>query len=249
MVGEVLGGKGRLEKMKSFLLGAIFGLIVGGGLVYSTMKPDQPDTSVVNAASNELRSQHSTQLDQARIAEQTNVIPGATQNAAASRTDSPFNRAGKAPPAPTPSPPTEMPVAAAHATTPSDPIPMHDAVRSMLSKLSDSAQITQKHSELEREPRDDSWSYYMEQMLSSYFAARAPQVGVEIVGIACRTTACEVQAIDTSEMPAALSGLLGAATRESWWEFTTMNASSSTHQGRSIAIVFLNRGKKKAATS
>jgi hypothetical protein len=235
--------------VKSFLLGTIFGLIVGGGIVYSTMKPEQPDTSVVVAASNEPRSQHSTQSDRARVAEQAEK-PSAMQNAAASR-DSPFNRAGAAPPAPTSSPPAAMPIASAHtqSATPSDPILMHDTVRSMLSKLSDSAQITQKHSELEREPRDDSWSYYMEQMLSSYFAARAPQVGVEIVGIACRTTACEVQAIDTSEMPAALSGLLGAATRESWWEFTTMNASSSTHEGRSIAIVFLNRGKKKAATS
>jgi hypothetical protein len=113
----------------------------------------------------------------------------------------------------------------------------------MLAKAGNSA-MAKRHAALEQESPDDAWSYSMEQMLTGYLAARAPQVGVEIANITCRSTACEVQAFDATGMGRAIAGLLEVAVNESWWEFGSMSASVAAHENRSIAIVFLGRQPK-----
>ena len=56
---------------------------------------------------------------------------------------------------------------------------------------------------LESEPKDDSWSYFMEQTLQLFISGHAEADKFSIFHIECRTTICEIQAIGFDPQPIA----------------------------------------------
>jgi hypothetical protein len=239
--------------MKSFLGGAAFGLVLGAAAMYSLMKADTKEpvasTDAVETSPTELAQTSQGANPQPRdVGSVSTSSPVRVANRSASSmvpTDAPPRNELDQPPPSAPNASTS-PIESTHdnSSAAANPIPLHDALRATLAKQPDGHRSLQLHSALERELRDDSWSYYMEQTLGNYLGVRAPQVGVEIINVACRSTACEIQAFDAGEMSPGIARLMSAATKEPWWEFTSMDARSATHESRGIAIIFLSRAQK-----
>lgn len=242
--------------MKSFLGGAALGLILGAAAMYSLTYEDT-ESSATTAETIETSKAQSPQLSRSANSQSRDVgIVSTPSPAHAHQTDSSAS-IGLATDAPqraepgqqrpstpnSPASPTESPSDNSRDVV-TDAIPLHDALRETLAKQPDGHRSLQLHSALERELRDDSWSHYMEQTLGNYLGVRAPQVGVEIINVACRSTACEIQAFDAGEMSPGIARLMSAATKEPWWEFTSMDARSATHESRGVAIIFLSRAQK-----
>lgn len=242
--------------MKTFLAGALLGLVVGGAAVFVLMNSDDdassdktiaaqitPSTAASNSlatdSANSDREAIETRAPRTNVSDSSRlVVPASSQRIDAS---------------PRPTTTSQEMAASAkleskssnEATKPVDPIPMLPAHREMMTTIRgpDGNVLQQQHVALEQEDRDQAWSHYMEQMLGSYIDARAPQLGIEIVNITCRTTACEIQAFDKG--PNRLATLLGDATRESWWDFSSMDARGSEYENRIRTIIYLGRAKKQ----
>lgn len=242
--------------MKSFLGGAAFGLVLGAAAMYSLMYEDTESSATTTATIESFKAQ-SPQLSRsansqsrdsenvsnpspahAHLTDSSASIGLATDAQQRAEPDQQRPSTPNSSASPMESPPDNSRDVVA------DAIPLHDALRETLAKQPDGHRSLQLHSALEGELRDDSWSYYMEQTLSNYLGVRAPQVGVEIINVACRSTACEIQAFDAGDMSPGIARLMSAATKEPWWEFTSMDARSATHENRGIAIIFLSRGQK-----
>lgn len=239
--------------MKAFLSGVAFGLVLGGAAMFSLMKADS-EPSAATTESAEKSTAQSPQVSRRANLQPRDVRNVSTPPAHVTDSSAPTALASEAEQRteldpPRPGAPNNASASTVESTREdsldaANPIPLHDALRKTLATQPDGNRSLQKHAALERESRDDSWSYYMEQTLGNYLGVRAPQVGVEIIHVACRSTTCEVQAFDAGEMSQGITRLMSAATKEPWWEFTSMDARSATHEGRTVAIVFLSRGQK-----
>jgi hypothetical protein len=246
MVGEVSVGKDGGATMKSFITGTLIGAALGAVTMYMWVSPgdESPAETVVwekpEAVKKEGQQPSAPEEPKRKLSpfDVAETPPTSTQRDA---TASIPNSAVTSPttlPASGTKPLTDSNIAVA------DPIRMTEAHREMLTTIRENGRLTgEKHLALEQEARDESWSHYMEQMLGSYLSTRAPQAGVEIVNIVCRTTACEIQAFD-NHGPNALTGLLGQATKETWWEFSSMDAQASDYGTRTRTLIFLGRHMK-----
>lgn len=59
--------------------------------------------------------------------------------------------------------------------------------------------LDKRREELEAEPKDDSWAYYMEQTLTQFLSRHPAIAEFEISYVECRTTICQIQVIGFDE--------------------------------------------------
>ena len=82
--------------------------------------------------------------------------------------------------------------------------------------------VARNQAELESEPKDDSWAYFMEQSLSlSQFMGGHPLISqFDVLHVECRTTFCQIQVVgfDDSTWPNWLS-IMYDLRQEPWAEF------------------------------
>jgi len=112
----------------------------------------------------------------------------------------------------------------------------------------DGAGRSDVHAELEAEPEDDSWSYFMEQALNQFISRHPNTSKFAIFNIECRTTLCEIQAVgyDDSTSPD-WSRILYDLQQEPWYEFGQVGTSSTDYQGQLAVVTHLRRRNIEAA--
>ena len=103
------------------------------------------------------------------------------------------------------------------------------------------------------EPKDPAWAYPMEQKLREYMTRKLQSGQLELLGIDCKTTFCEIKALITApegstefnegsaEFNAAISGVNGA----SWNDFTGMGTSATQESGKTTYYGHLTRPEFK----
>lgn len=74
------------------------------------------------------------------------------------------------------------------------------------------------------EPKDASWAYETEQLLQQFIAADPKTSAIEISGVECRTSFCEIRAIGTPELQQVFSELIQAVELEPWSTFKGRSA-------------------------
>lgn len=96
--------------------------------------------------------------------------------------------------------------------------------------------------ELENDPRDYEWSYFMEQSIGQYLASHPEIMYFDIAGIECRSTICEIQSFGVDENAGPRWGLIVHDLRnQPWNDFGQTGSSSSTIDGRLVIITHLRR--------
>jgi hypothetical protein len=106
---------------------------------------------------------------------------------------------------------------------------------------------------LEAEPKDAAWAYPMEQKLREYLTQKLQSGRLEVLGIDCKTTFCEIKALvlypegsgefteAVSDFNAAISDING----KPWNDFRGMGTSASQESGKTFYFGHLTRPKFK----
>ena len=128
------------------------------------------------------------------------------------------------------------------------PVSVSDAHKDMLARADGGGQ-TATHEELEAQPEDDSWSYFMEQALAEFIGGHPNADKFVIFNIECRTTLCEIQAVgyDGSTSPD-WSRILYDLRSQPWQDFEQVGSSSTSYQGQLAIVTHLRRRGAEPAT-
>ena len=99
-----------------------------------------------------------------------------------------------------------------------------------------------QHAELEAEPEDDSWSYFMEQSITIFLSQHRNADLFSVFSIECRTTLCEIQVIgfDQSTSPD-WQRVLFDLTQQPWYDFGMVGTSIDDFQGQLAIVTYLTR--------
>lgn len=99
-----------------------------------------------------------------------------------------------------------------------------------------------RRAELQSEPKDDSWAYYMEQTLLQYLSAHPSIDQFDISSIECRTTKCQIEVFgfDESTVPV-WQQVMYDIRQQSWNEFGQTGSGSGNVDGRLVIIATLHR--------
>jgi hypothetical protein len=142
--------------------------------------------------------------------------------------------------------PDETPVAKGQTSTPAaEPaidvvaIPVSDAHAKLLGGTD---RRNSKHAELEAEPEDDNWSYFMEQSLSM-FLSQHPNAGLfTVFSVECRSTLCQIQVIGFDESTSPDWGrVLFDLSKQPWYDFNQVHSTSDEYQGQLAIATHLKR--------
>lgn len=120
-------------------------------------------------------------------------------------------------------------------------VPVSDAHKSFLGR-EDGGGSSGIHTELENEPEDADWSYFMEQALSQ-FLSQHPNAGLfSIFSIECRTTICEIQSIGYNDSTAPdWSRIMYDLQQQPWYDFRQVGTSQNDYQGQLAIVTHLRR--------
>ena len=102
--------------------------------------------------------------------------------------------------------------------------------------------LTAKRQQLAEEPRDISWSYFVEQAMSQFLTDHPAmsQFGVEY--IECRTTTCQIGTEAYTEMAEPdWQRVLYDLRQQPWYEFGQVGTSSGLVNGRRMIVTELQR--------
>ncbi len=96
--------------------------------------------------------------------------------------------------------------------------------------------------ELQLEPKDDSWAYYMEQTLLHFLSGHSSIEQFDISNIECRTTKCQIEVFgyDKSTVPVWRQVMYDIG-QQPWSEFGQYGSSSGTVNGRLTIVGTLHR--------
>ena len=96
--------------------------------------------------------------------------------------------------------------------------------------------------DLEAEPKDDSWAYYMEQTMLQYLSSHSSIPKFDISRIECRTTKCQIEVIgyDESTVPV-WTQVMYDIRQQPWSEFGEYGSSVGTVDGRLVIIGTFHR--------
>lgn len=99
-----------------------------------------------------------------------------------------------------------------------------------------------RRAELQSEPKDDSWAYYMEQTLLQYLSAHPSIDQFDISYIECRTTKCQIEVFgfDESTVPV-WQQVMYDIRQQPWSEFGQYGSSSGNVDGRLAIVGTLHR--------
>jgi hypothetical protein len=96
--------------------------------------------------------------------------------------------------------------------------------------------------ELELEPKDDSWGYYMEQTLLQFLGGHPSIAQFDISRIECRTTKCQVEIIGYDESTAPVwEQVMYDIRQQPWSEFGQYGSSSGNIDGNFVIVGTLLR--------
>jgi hypothetical protein len=120
-------------------------------------------------------------------------------------------------------------------------VPVSDAHKPFLGR-EDGGGRSDTHTELENEPEDAGWSYFMEQALSQ-FLSQHPNAGLfNIFNIECRTTICEIQALGYNDSTAPdWSRIMYDLQQQPWYDFGQVGTSQNDYQGQLAIVTHLRR--------
>ena len=95
--------------------------------------------------------------------------------------------------------------------------------------------LAREKAALVAEPKDPAWAYPMEQKLREYLTRELKSGQSEVIGIDCKTTFCEIQALvlDT-EGSTEFNRVISDVNEESWNDFTGRGTSASEESGKTI---------------
>ena len=99
--------------------------------------------------------------------------------------------------------------------------------------------------ELELEPKDDSWAYYMEQTLLQFLSAHPTIDQFDISSIECRTTKCQIEVFgfDESTVPV-WQQVMYDIRQQPWSEFGQYGSSAGNIEGRLTIVGTFHRESK-----
>ena len=99
---------------------------------------------------------------------------------------------------------------------------------------------------LDAEPKDPTWAYSMEQKVREYLTHRLAASQIEVIGIDCKTTFCEIRVQGFApEARAEFNAAMKAAPQSSWNDFTLMYTSESEESGKWLLYGQLRRKQFK----
>lgn len=91
--------------------------------------------------------------------------------------------------------------------------------------------------EIDLEPKEESWAYYMEQALSQYLGSHPAAAQFDVSRLECRTTMCQVEVVgyDASTEPV-WQQVMYDIRHQSWSEFARYGSSSGDVDGHFVLI-------------
>ena len=96
--------------------------------------------------------------------------------------------------------------------------------------------------QLEAEPKDDSWAYYMEQTLLQYLSSHSSIAQFDISRVDCRTTQCLIEVIGYNESTVPVwHQVMYDIQQHPWSEFGQYATSSGAVAGRLTIVGILRR--------
>lgn len=120
-----------------------------------------------------------------------------------------------------------------------EPVLVDDSV---VQAIESSREIYDLHRRLERESVDYSWANYVEPLIAEYVEGLDPARGLDLLGVACRATLCEVQLSARSE-EASMVEMVAAMLdfqRLDWHDLNTAAINNTeTPAGEPIGIVWI----------
>lgn len=87
---------------------------------------------------------------------------------------------------------------------------------------------------LAAEPKDPAWAYAMEEKLRDYTARRFQGTAIDVIGIDCKTSFCDVTAQGSVETASAFAEGIAAITAEPWSKFSGSGSSHTEESGKVI---------------
>jgi hypothetical protein len=115
-----------------------------------------------------------------------------------------------------------------------------DVPQPLVPLIETSVQVYDLHRRLEREPTDLSWSSYIEPLLAEYLANIDGADAIDIAGIACRTSLCEVQIISSDD--SALINLMANLPefqQQSWHDLTSAGMNGNEIEDGASGLVWI----------
>ena len=165
------------------------------------------------------------------------------QDIAVDRTDTPAQPPGQQPQMPThdvavavadaPAQPasTAFPKRSARAAAPLTAEQQQQAACIALSER----MMAREKSVRDAEPKDPAWAYPMEQKLREYLTRRLRSGQLEVIGIDCKTSFCDIRALLLGpEAAAEFNEAISAAPDKSWNDFTGTATSLAEESGRKV---------------
>ena len=110
----------------------------------------------------------------------------------------------------------------------------------------DSSLLADRGAELEVEPKDDDWAYYMEQAILQFLTNHPAMAQFDISYIDCRTTKCTIQVIGYDESTGPTwQRILYDMRQQPWREFDQWGTSTDINDGRPVITTGLRRQQSK----
>lgn len=225
---------------RSFIAGAVVGAVLTA-LLIQAIEPAAVDNVATLAESDQKVSVSVSEApDQTRQA----AISEGLREEATGR--APINEpAPEAAQAQDPVLPTQSPVSSR-----STPVPATEQHRALLDEYADAdpeaTAPSNNRRELEAEPRDHEWSYFMEQSIGQYLAGHPESIYFDVAGIECRSSICEIQSFGVDENAGPRWGIVVHDLRnQPWNDFGQSGSSTSTIDGRLVILTHLRRGVER----
>lgn len=106
--------------------------------------------------------------------------------------------------------------------------------------------VAGRRAELEVEPKDDGWAYYMEQAILQFLTNHPAIAQFDISYIDCRTTECTIQVIGYDESTGPTwQRILYDMRQQPWREFDEWGTSTQIKDGRPVITTGLQRQQSK----
>jgi hypothetical protein len=104
--------------------------------------------------------------------------------------------------------------------------------------------MAREKSARDAEPKDPAWAYPMEQKLREYLTQKLQSGQLEVTGIDCKTTFCEIKALVLGpEASTEFQGAISAAANKPWNDFTGSATSLSEESGKTVYFGQLRRAQ------
>jgi hypothetical protein len=205
----------------------------------------QPE-SAVNVPLRETESSHPEEITEPAVGPSRPATAAARDShagIAAARSNAPEISAARS---------VEASPAASDESIPSQPIDVGPAFRKLFSDAKKQGyrdQTEEVHAALEREPRDDSWSYPLEADIQNSLISDTSVDNFKAEHVECRTSMCEIRLSAVGDQQAqALQKWVAGVNAQPWASrIYPLGQTTSSNNGRTDVLVLFIRAPKPAA--